>query len=104
MMRLPIFGGHNDSLGRFYPYTQEHVQAFLVRHTDGHIDLSRASEGGLAGGFFAVYASAHTPGTDVPFEVNHTPAGYEVPLAAPLDPAQASRVAVALTAGLFRTG
>ena len=101
-MRLPIFDGHNDSLGRFYPYTQEHVQAFLVRHTDGHIDLPRAREGGLAGGFFAVYASAHTPGTDVPFEVNHTPTGYEVPLAAPLDPAHASRAAVAMTAGLFR--
>jgi membrane dipeptidase len=102
MMRLPIVDGHNDSLGRLYPYTHEHVQEFFVRRTDGHIDLPRAREGGLAGGFFAVYASAHAPGTQVPFEVSHTPTGYEVPLAAPLDPAQASQATIAMTAALFR--
>jgi membrane dipeptidase len=102
IMRLPILDGHNDSLGRLYPYTHEHVQEFFVRHTDGHIDLPRAREGGLAGGFFAVCASAHAPGTHVPFEVSRTPTGYEVPLAAPLDPAHASQVAIAMTAGLFR--
>jgi membrane dipeptidase len=101
-MQLPILDGHNDSLGRLYPYTEERVQEFFKRHTDGHVDLPRAREGGLAGGFFAVFASANTPGTRVPFEVIRTPAGYEVPLAAPLDPAHASRVSLAMTAGLFR--
>jgi membrane dipeptidase len=100
--RLRIVDGHNDSLGRLYPYTHEHVREFLVRHTDGQLDLPRAREGGLAGGFFAVYASAHAPGTHVPFEASHTPTGYEVPLAAPLDPTRASQVAIAMTAGLFR--
>lgn len=101
-MRIPIIDGHNDCLGRLYPYTDEQIQKFFVRHTDGHIDLPRAREGGLAGGFFAVYASAHNPGTRVPFEVSHTPTGYAVPLAAPIDPAHASRVSIAMTAGLFR--
>jgi membrane dipeptidase len=101
-MHLPIFDGHNDTLGRLYPYTEEGIQKFFVRQTDGHIDLLRAREGGLAGGFFALFASAHAPGTHVPSEVNRTPAGYEVPLAAPLDPAHASRVAIAMAAGLFR--
>ena len=101
-MHLPIIDGHNDSLGRLYPYTDEDLQKFLVRQTDGHIDLPRAREGGLAGGFFAVFASAHGPGKRVPFEVIRTPDGYEVPLAAPLDPAQATRVTMAMTAGLFR--
>lgn len=101
-MHLPIVDGHNDSLGRLYPYTHERVQEFFVRHTDGHIDLPRAREGGLAGGFFAVYASAHAPGTRVPFEVSPTPTGYEVPLAAPLDPAQAAQATIAMTAALFR--
>jgi len=101
-MHLPILDGHNDSLGRLYPYTDEDLQKFFARHPDGHIDLLRAREGGLAGGFFAVFASAHAPGTHVPFEVIRTPAGFEVPLAAPLDPAHATQVTIAMTAGLFR--
>lgn len=101
-MHLPIFDGHNDSLGRLYPYTRDRIQEFFVQHTEGHIDLPRARVGGLAGGFFAVYAPAHAPGTDVPFEVTRTPTGYEVPLAPPLDPAYASRMSIAMAAGLFR--
>ena len=101
-MHLPIVDGHNDSLGRFYPYTQEQVQAFTVGRTEGHIDLPRAQEGGLAGGFFAVFASAQPPGTRVPWEVSETATGYEVPLAPPVDPMHAAQVAVAMTAGLFR--
>jgi membrane dipeptidase len=101
-MHLPIFDGHNDALGRFYPYTNDSVAEFFVRRTEGHIDLPRAREGGLAGGFFAVYAPAQPPGTPVPFEVTRTPTGYEVPLAAPLDPAHASRMSIAMAAGLFR--
>ncbi|HSJ58384.1 MAG TPA: membrane dipeptidase, partial [Anaerolineae bacterium] len=101
-MDIPIFDGHNDTLERLYPYTEERVQEFLVRHTDGHIDLPRAREGGLAGGFFAVYAAAHPPGTHVPSKVVRTAAGYDVPLAAPLDPVHAARVSMAMTAGLFR--
>src|SRR5207245_796582 len=30
-------------------------QSFFERATEGHIDLPRAREGGLGGGFFAVY-------------------------------------------------
>jgi membrane dipeptidase len=101
-MHLPILDGHNDSLGRLYPYSEEAIQRFFVRQPDGHIDLPRAREGGLAGGFFAVFASAHPPGTHVPFEVIRTAEGYEVPLAAPVDPAHATRVCLAMTAGLFR--
>ncbi|MGC9334396.1 MAG: dipeptidase, partial [Anaerolineae bacterium] len=101
-MQLPIFDGHNDSLGRLYPYTNKHIQEFLVRHTDGHLDLPRARDGGLAGGFFAVYAPAQPPGTHVPLDVNLTQTGYEVPLAAPLDLAYASQMSIAMAAGLFR--
>jgi membrane dipeptidase len=101
-MHLPILDGHNDSLRRLYPYKDEDLQKFFVRGTDGHLDLPRAREGGLAGGLFAVFASAHAPGTHVPSEVIRTPEGFEEPLAAALDPAHASAMSIAITAGLFR--
>lgn len=47
----PIFDGHNDtvlSLART-------VRSFFEKSDEGHIDLPRAKEGGLGGGFFAVY-------------------------------------------------
>jgi membrane dipeptidase len=48
---IPVFDGHNDTLldlpiaGR----------SFFERSDGGHIDLPRAREGGLGGGFFAVF-------------------------------------------------
>jgi len=50
-----VFDGHNDtilSLGTT-------GRSFFERSADGHIDLPRALEGGLGGGFFAVYV--HDP-------------------------------------------
>lgn len=102
-MHLPIFDGHNDSLHQLYPYTHERVQDFFVRHTQGHLDFPRARDGGLGAGFFAVFipsqATATLPGD---MEVIITQNGYEVPLAAPIDPAYAFQATMAMTAGLFR--
>jgi membrane dipeptidase len=55
---VPVFDGHNDTLLRI----KGGKHHFLERNTTGHVDLARAREGGLAGGFFAVYISA--VGTD----------------------------------------
>src|SRR5437764_14225094 len=48
---IPIFDGHNDVL-LMLPRQQ---RSFFERSEKGHIDLPRAKEGGLGGGFFAVY-------------------------------------------------
>lgn len=47
----PVFDGHNDTILSL----RRTGRSFLERSTDGHIDLARAREGGLGGGFFAVY-------------------------------------------------
>jgi membrane dipeptidase len=46
----PVFDGHNDVVLRLLAKGQ----SFFDRNTDGHIDLPRAREGGLGGGFCAL--------------------------------------------------
>jgi membrane dipeptidase len=48
---IPVFDGHNDTLLDL-PLTG---RSFFERSEHGHIDLPRAREGGLGGGFFAVF-------------------------------------------------
>ncbi len=47
----PIFDGHNDTILSIVKTRR----SFFDRSDDGHIDLPRAREGGLGGGFFAMY-------------------------------------------------
>ena len=49
--RVPIFDGHNDTLLSLGTTGR----SFWERGEQGHVDLPRAREGGLAGGFFAVF-------------------------------------------------
>ncbi len=46
-----VFDGHNDTILSLI----ETRRSFFVRSEAGHIDLPRAREGGLGGGFFAIY-------------------------------------------------
>jgi membrane dipeptidase len=48
---FPIFDGHNDTILSLI----ETGRSFFARSETGHIDLPRAREGGLGGGFFAIY-------------------------------------------------
>jgi membrane dipeptidase len=48
---IPVFDGHNDTLLDL-PLTN---RSFFERSDRGHLDLPRAREGGLGGGFFAVF-------------------------------------------------
>jgi membrane dipeptidase len=48
---IPFFDGHNDTVLSL----RKTGRSFFERSDEGHIDLPRAKEGGLAGGFFAVW-------------------------------------------------
>lgn len=48
---IPVFDGHNDTVLALL--TGE--RGFYERSDEGHIDRVRAAEGGLAGGFFAIW-------------------------------------------------
>lgn len=99
-MKLPIIDGHNDLLCRLAPFTRESVQRFLSRRTEGHLDLPRAREGWLGGGFFAVFVKAErtrAESGDADVAGRGSPA-----LAEPLDSSYALPAAMAMVAGLFR--
>jgi membrane dipeptidase len=80
-MPVPVFDGHNDVLLSL----AETGRSFFERSDEGHIDLPRAIEGGLAGGFCAVFVPGRSEGDTSPI---------------PLDRAQ--RVTLRIMASLFR--
>jgi membrane dipeptidase len=82
-----IFDGHNDCVQRLQEYRPDGID-FLARSTDGHLDLPRALDGGLAGGLFAMMAHPEHPPVD---DLTVTKTGYEVRLAEPLDAGYARR-------------
>ena len=55
-MTIPFFDGHNDTLLRLFDHARTDKVAMFVEGTDdGHIDLPRAREGGMVGGFYAMF-------------------------------------------------
>jgi len=52
---IPVFDGHNDTLLVLLEHPDRN---FGQRLTEGHIDVVRAREGGLAGGIFAMFTPA----------------------------------------------
>jgi membrane dipeptidase len=83
--KLAIFDGHNDAVQHLAEY-RGGGRDFLVRSEEGHLDLPRAQEGGMAGGLFAMFAKAERPRQG---GLTQTANGYEVRLADPLDHAYA---------------
>ncbi|HEX9058465.1 MAG TPA: dipeptidase [Ktedonobacterales bacterium] len=101
--RLPIFDGHNDVLLNLYLPERGGGRSFFERSERGHIDLPRARDGGFAGGFFAAFVP-NARGDDAPEkpEPEFTENGYMFPLAEAIDRTYAQRVAIGLTALLYR--
>ncbi|MCC6703974.1 MAG: membrane dipeptidase, partial [Thermomicrobiales bacterium] len=58
---IPIFDGHNDTILSIMAGT---TNLFSENET-GHIDLPKAKQGGLAGGFFAVFVPNQEARIDV---------------------------------------
>src|SRR3954468_4556601 len=86
----PVFDGHNDALLRA---TAEEI---VAGRGDGHLDVPRASAGGLAAGIFAVF----TPGDEV--EPVITDDGWDDPLPPPLPDGVAAAHALQRAGRLFR--
>ena len=100
---LPILIGHNDTLLNLYLPERGEGRSFFTRNDKGHIDLPRAREGGLGGGFFAIFVppdpSTQPISRDEPVM---TSTGYEMPLAPAIEQSYAQRTTMAMIANLFR--
>jgi membrane dipeptidase len=87
---IPIFDGHNDTLLALSPTRAEGGRSFLVRNTEGHLDLPRAREGGLAGGMFAIFVPSDPKAPDA------------METSSLRDSAYAQRFTISVMAGLIR--
>jgi membrane dipeptidase len=92
---IPVVDGHNDALLRI----RRRGGSLRGRSDEGHLDLPRMREGGIAAGFFAAFVPAQDGELDDPRRALVTTAdGYEVPFEPPLPFERAVRVAEELAA------
>jgi membrane dipeptidase len=92
-VRRATFDGHIDVLSRLLETDGDPVRRFLDGEAVGHVDLPRATAGGLAGACFAVFTCNPFHGTVDPHAVDY---------AVPADPQRALAEALAQAALLVR--
>ncbi len=97
-----VFDGHNDTLLDLPGREPGMERDFFTRSERGHIDLPRAKEGGLGGGFFAVFVPGRRPATAT--DLTSFASAFNDPATRPPTPEldEATRVALRMTARLFR--
>jgi membrane dipeptidase len=102
-----VLDGHNDTLTQIRETSGGgEARTFLGRSEHGHVDLPRAREGGLGGGFFAVFTPS--PSYErrilpmVGADGKEVPGGFTVPLPPRLDRRQALAWTLAVMSDLFR--
>jgi membrane dipeptidase len=86
---VPIFDGHNDILLRLYKRGgADAPRAFLDGEPKGQLDLSKARQGGFAGGLFAIFVpspeAVRAPNDGTPTQND----GARMPRSLELEPAQ----------------
>jgi membrane dipeptidase len=102
----PVLDGHNDTLTQIRNAPADQARSFLERSDRGHVDLPRAREGGLAGGFFAIFtASPDYERIVAPLfgpDGEEIQGGRSVPLPPRLDRRRALRYTLSVMSDLFR--
>ena len=103
---IPVFDGHNDTLTQIRGLPRGDARSFLERSDRGHLDLPRALEGGLAGGFFAIFTANHDRTRVIKPMVGpdgkEVPGGRTVDLPPRLDRRHALSFTLSVMSDLFR--
>jgi membrane dipeptidase len=93
----PVIDGHNDTLLDVHLADRGGGRSFLEQSDSGHIDLPRARAANYSGGFFAIFVP-----NDETQGIQHTAAGYEIPLADPVSHTHARGFTYDVLEHLFR--
>lgn len=80
MQNPPIFDGHNDTVLALCAAEPDKRRDFFVKSEQGHIDFPRALDGGLGGGFFAIYTRSPERLEGAPGDYINDDGSYEIPL------------------------
>ena len=94
--KIPIFDGHNDMLLAFGSGRRD----FFEWGSEGHLDLPRAREGGLGGGFCAIFVRSPDPLPADDPSISGEP--YDLPFPSTPDLATAQQTVIELMAHLAR--
>lgn len=94
---IPFFDGHNDTIKRLYePSTDRRAaKVFLTGSDEGHIDLPRAKEAGMKGGFWATFVPSPSSADVAAMDITERP-----PAATP-EHRESVAVTLRLAAGLY---
>ena len=101
---VPVFDGHNDTLLKLYLSPQADKEKLFAEGAPAnwHIDLPRAREGGLGGGFFAIFVpNRYRKGAPRPRRTI-TADGFIMPTPHPVEQEHAIEFTLRLAANLFR--
>ena len=97
-----VFDGHNDTLLDLFGGRSDTPRSFFNRSEHGHLDLPRAREGGLGGGFFAIFVpNRYRKGHPSPHSTR-TPEGVRWSLPHPVEQPYALEFTVHLSSSLLR--
>jgi membrane dipeptidase len=91
---IPVVDGHNDALLRAW----RRGESLRDRSDDGHLDLARMQEGGIAAGFFAIFVPEDDLDADPRANVVETEDGWEVAYPEPLEAGRGLSIAHELAA------
>jgi membrane dipeptidase len=94
---IPFLDGHNDTLLRLFGQGNDAASSFFEASGEGHLDLPRARQAGMKGGFFAIFVpNTQAPGPDSAAADPALPPANTTP-----GLAEALQVTLRLASGLF---
>lgn len=87
-----VFDGHNDALLSIHSPKRGKGRSFFEKSDIGHVDLPRAIEGGLLGGFFAMFVPTPSTSEGSKEAVTKTKDGYRMRMADPVEQGHAYKI------------